>query len=65
MILNFSNLSIFTQESADIKLAYIWSAVDGFKKNKIMVVSLDLTWKTMKNIIIFWLVFNDFGKLAS
>ena len=46
-VTNFSNLSIFTQESADIKLAYFqlavsWVKVDEFEKFKIMVVGLDL-----------------------
>ena len=46
-VTNFSNLSIFTQESADIKLAYFqlavsWVKVDEFEKFKIMVVRLDL-----------------------
>ena len=48
MILIFLNPSTFAHETADIKLAYIQSAVswaknDGFKKFKIIVVCLDLT----------------------
>ena len=48
MILNFWNPSTFAHETADIKLAYLQSAVSwaknaGFKKIKIMVVFLDLT----------------------
>ena len=48
MILNFSNLSFSTHETADIKLAYfqsavLWANVDGFKKFKILVVRLNLT----------------------
>ena len=47
MILNFSNLSIFTQESADINLAYLqsavpWAKLDEFQKFQIMVIRLDL-----------------------
>ena len=48
MIFDFSDPSIFTHETADIKLAYnqsavSWAKVDGFKKIKILVVPLDLT----------------------
>ena len=54
MTLNFSNPSMFTQEAADIKLAYIqstvsWAKVDRFEKFKSMVVSLDIIIETMKN----------------
>ena len=47
MILIFLNPSTFAHETADIKLAYIqsavsWANVDGFKKLKIMVAHLNL-----------------------
>ena len=70
MNLNFSNPSIFTQESADIKLAYVWLAVsqakdDGFKKFKIMVVHLDIMMEDDGKRYQFLLVSYDFEKLAS
>ena len=58
MILIFSNPSIFTLETADMKLAYLQSAVpwanfDEFKKFKILAVLLNLMMEKMKNYIDF------------
>ena len=59
MILNFSNPSMFTQESANINLAYLQSAVsmakvNRFEKFKIMMVRLDLIMENdEKTISIF------------
>ena len=70
MILTFLNLSIFAHEIADIKLAYLQSAVswaknDGFKKFKILVVCFDLMIENNEKQYNFLLVFYDFEKLAS
>ena len=70
MILHLSNLSTFTHETADIKLAYfqlavLWANVDGFKKFKIMVVPLDLTMENNEKQHSFLFVFYDFEELAS
>ena len=67
MILNFSNLSIFTQAtSANIKLSYLqsavsWAKVDGFKRFEIMVVCLDLMMENDEKQYEFSIVFYDFS----